>query len=826
MQTLTDAPATSDPRQGRRRPEDVARELGVELDRGLSSDEVATRRARYGPNALTRERTGVLERILRYFWGPIPWMIEAAAGLSLVLGDMSDFAIIVTMLLVNGAVGYWQESKAGNAIALLEKRLAPTARVLRDGSWSSVPAAELVPGDVVSLRLGNVVPADVVLAQGDGLSADESALTGESLPVDKQAGDAGYAGAIVKLGEMTAVVTATGDRSFFGRTAKLVAGAQTPSHFQRAVMKIGNFLIVVTLGLVALILALALVRHSPFLRALQFTLILAVAAIPVALPAVLSVTMAIGAERLARLKAIVSRLVSIEELAGVDVLCADKTGTLTQNRLTLGAPLPLPGASADELMDAAINACNRRDPDPIDEAVLAQAAAASAPPGTQVLAFTPFDPVHKRTEALLRRGARTLRVSKGAPQVILDLAGAGPRLRAEMERRVDELAARGDRAVAVASRDGDAPWRVLGLLSIYDPPREDSARTIRTVQDMGVQVKMVTGDHDAIARRIGGELGLGTDILSAQDAFAGGDGDVARRIEAASGVARVFPEHKFRIVRALQADGDHIVGMTGDGVNDAPALKQANVGIAVSGATDAARAAADLVLTAPGLSVIAQAIGEARRIFGRMTSYATYRIAETTRVLLFMTLAIAVFDFYPVTAVMIVLLAILNDLPIMMIAFDRVTPSPAPVRWEMRHVLSVATALGVLGLLETFLLFWFVDAHLGLPRASTQTILFLKLLIAGHLTIYVTRNPGWFWERPWPDWKLLVACEGTQVAGTLLAVYGWLVHPIGWGWALAVWAYALAWLPLESAVARAVRRWITQGRIRSGPASDLRVMRS
>ena len=792
-----------------RSPAAVAQQLGTDLAQGLAGAAVAARQARDGANALEEKSVGPWERALRFFWGPIPWMIEAAAVLSLVLGDWTDFAIIATMLLVNAGVGWWQEAKADDAIAMLRQRLAPTARVLRGGQWSTIPAAQLVAGDVVALRLGNIVPADVVLAQGDYLSTDESALTGESLPVEKKVGDAAYSGSIVKLGEMTAIVTAIGARTFFGRTAQLVASAQTRSHFQRAVMRIGDFLILGTLGLVALIVVLALFRHDAFLQTLKFALILTVAAIPVALPAVLSVTMAVGAERLAKLKAIVARLVAIEELAGMDVLCADKTGTLTQNKLTVGDPLPAAGVDAADLLAAAALASNRRDPDAIDAAVLAKAGE-RATEGWEAVSFTPFDPVHKRTEAEVRRDGATVRVAKGAPQVILDLVAPDGAARAAVEQQVDTLAAQGDRAIAVARTDGGSgaggAWHYLGLLSIFDPPREDSAQTVRATRDLGVQVKMITGDHEAIARKIGGELGLGTNILSAQAAFDGSDGDIVQRIERATGVARVFPEHKFRIVKALQDEAGHIVGMTGDGVNDAPALKQADVGIAVSGATDAARAAADLVLTAPGLTVITAAIEEARRIFERMTSYATYRIAETIRVLLFMALAIVVFDFYPVTAVMIVLLAILNDFPIMMIAYDHVTVARRPVRWNMQRVLTVASVLGVIGVVETFVLFWFVDDYLKLPRELTQSILFLKLLIAGHLTIYVTRQQGWFWQRPWPGLRLFATCEATQVLGTLVAVYGLFMQPIGWRWALAVWAYALVWLPLESAAAVAVRR--------------------
>ncbi|HUY68766.1 MAG TPA: plasma-membrane proton-efflux P-type ATPase [Alphaproteobacteria bacterium] len=789
-------------------------EAATDPGQGLSSAEAARRLAQCGPNALPEKRVNPWLRFLRFFWGPIAWMIEIAAGLSFFLGDWADFGIIATMLLANAGVGFWQEYKADNAIQLLKQRLAPTARVLRDGQWKDLPARDLVPGDVIALAIGNIVPADAKLTQGDYLSLDESALTGESLPVDKKTGDGIYSGAVVKLGAMQALVAKTGAGTYFGKTARLVQSAGAKSHFQQAVLHIGDFLILSALVLVGVIFGVAIMRHESFLKTLQFALILTVAAIPAAMPAVLSVTMAVGAEKLARLKAIVSRLVAIEELAGVDVLCVDKTGTLTKNELTLGDALPAPGIAAKDLIAAAALACNTTQPDAIDKAVLTSASGLSI---HTLKDFIPFDPVRKRTEAVIEQDGKSFRVSKGAPQAILDLATPDEAARKAVEAQVDDLAARGYRALGAARTDEAGKWCFLGLLPIFDPPREDSAATIHTAQEMGISVKMVTGDHEAIARQIAQKLGLGSTILAADKVFGDGiDGAIAARVQEAGGIARVFPEHKFKIVRALQTDG-HIVGMTGDGVNDAPALKQADVGIAVSGATDAARAAADLVLTAPGLSVIATAIEEARRIFERMTSYATYRIAETIRVLVFMTLAILAYNFYPVTAVMIVLLALFNDFPIMMIAYDNAPIAPRPVRWNMRKVLGVAAALGLAGVVESFLLFWFADRILKLPRDTIQTLIFLKLLVAGHLTIYATRSRRWFFSRPWPNWRLVVTSETTQVIGTLAAVYGVFVHPISWAYALLVWAYALLWLPLESAIAIGVRRLLNAGN--GNPAS-------
>jgi H+-transporting ATPase len=779
--------------------EETIKRFDADPHTGLSSEEAAQRLEQYGENVLAEQKVSTLRKIFSYFWGPIPWMIEVAAILSGVLERWDDFAIIVTMLVLNAGVGFWQEHKADNAIALLKQKLALKARVLRDGSWHEVAAAKLVPGDMVRLKLGDIVPADARLHEGDYLNIDQSALTGESLPVTMNAGDTAYSGSIIKQGEMTGVVTATGANTYFGKTAGLVEQAGNVSHFQRAVLKIGNFLILTTLVLVALIIMVAMFRHESLTETLLFALILTVAAIPVALPAVLSVTLAVGAEKLARMKAIVSRLVSIEELAGMDVLCSDKTGTLTQNRLSLGDPVLFGQTDREAVILAAALTCEQDNGDAIDTAIL------NALPDRERLKdyhlehFQPFDPVGKMSRAKLTKKDKQLEVAKGAPQVILKLTNAPSDVAQKAQQELDALAAKGYRTLGVARCNGDGQWRFLGLLPLFDPPREDSAATIDETRNMGVNVKMVTGDHIAIAKQIAGQLHLGQGIVAAEDAFDGGSERDKALVESADGFAQVFPEHKFEIVKTLQSQS-HIVGMTGDGVNDAPALKQADVGIAVSGATDAARAAADLVLTAPGLSVITAAMEEARRIFERMNSYSIYRITETIRVLLFMTLSILVFNFYPVTAVMIVLLALLNDFPIMMIAYDNAKVAPRPLSWNMRTVISIASLLGVLGVVESFLLFYIAEEYMHLPRDTIQTLIFLKLLVAGHLTIYLTRNTGLIWDRPWPSLKLFLTTETTQVFGTLAAVYGWFVEPIGWGYALMVWGYALAWFIVESPI--------------------------
>jgi len=781
---------------------EVEQRLGSSPD-GLSQAEATKRLVQYGPNEIAAHPANPLLKLLTYFWGPIPWMIEGAVVLSAVARHWPDFCIILVLLVSNALVGFWEERQAGNAIEALKAELAINARVRRDGVWVTPPARELVPGDVIRLRTGDIVPADARLLDGDPVHVDQSALTGESLPVTRKAGDAVFSGSILRQGESGALVYATGADTYFGETAELVQGAETVSHFQRAVLRIGNSLIVLAAALVTVIIAVSVVRGDPILTTLQFALVLTVAAIPVAMPTVLSVTMAVGARLLAKKKAIVSRLVAIEELAGVDVLCADKTGTLTQNRLTLGAPFTVHGVDAAQVIVDAALASRADNDDPIDRAVLGGLPDEDALQGCVVTHFQPFDPVHKRTEATVRASDGTgFTVSKGAPQVILALAAPPGPVKSAVDTAVDDFAARGFRSLGVARADGDGDWRFLGVLPLFDPPRDDAETTIATAHQMGVSVKMVTGDALAIAKETAKTVGLGSDILDAS-----GLGDVehaetpamAASIESADGFAQVFPEHKFHIVDVLQQRG-HIVGMTGDGVNDAPALKKADCGIAVSGATDAARAAADIVLTTPGLSVIIDAVKESRKIFQRMTSYAIYRIAETLRVLLFMTLAILVFNFYPVTAVMIVMIALLNDAAILSIAYDNVRYRNEPEAWNMRLVLGISTVLGVIGVISAFGLFYLGDRVFHLDRAHVQTLMYLKLSVAGHLTIFLTRTRGPFWSRPRPARILFVAVLGTQAIATLIAVYGVFMTPLGWGWAAFVWGYALIWFLVNDRV--------------------------
>lgn len=840
-------------------------EFEVQPTQGLNSSTVARRLAEYGYNEIKEKAETLFHRIFRRFWGPIPWMIEVAAILSAVVQKWEDFIIILIMLVINAGLDFFQEHRALNALKTLKAKMDRQVTVLREGEFKRIPARELVPGDIIKLKIGDIVPADVQLISGDYLLIDQAALTGESLPVSRKINEVAYANTIIKQGEMQALVVNTGSHTRFSSVVTLVATAQMEerSHFQKAVIQIGNFLILITIALVLLIIMVAIFRNEDFIEIARFSLVLTVAAIPVALPAVLSVTMAVGALNMARKQAIVSKLTAIEELAGVDVFCSDKTGTLTANRMQVADPVVLDGHSETELFLTAALASRLENNDPIEMPIFHYID--EKLPGINLADyrqthFVPFDPVSKRTEADIEKDNQHFTAVKGAAQVLVRMAEL-PDDRAEnIYQMVEQLAGRGYRTLAVGKKTEDKALVLIGLIPLYDPPREDSRQVIADMRKYGVRVKMVTGDQVAIAKEVGRLLGLEGETIRSHQLTGSGSQELlalsaamsaaiyeklnegvsraeARKfadsviekvmqmydtrlidrefihthesaivamIEDVDLFAEVVPEDKYRIVDTLQKGG-HIVAMTGDGVNDAPALKKADCGFAVSNATDAARAAADIILTAPGLSVINGAIKQARITFERMKSYSIFRIAETIRIILFMTLAIVVFNFYPITALMIIILALLNDIPILAIASDHTKVDNKPVRWNMPEILTVSSILGITGVLSSFLLFYIL-MKMGYSTEMIQSLFFAKLVIAGHGTIYNTRIDDWFWKKPYPSWLLFNATFSTRILGTLIAVYGIFITPIGWELAMWMWAYALAWFVFNDAIKVATYR--------------------
>ena len=833
--------------------EETINSLEVHVEQGLTDTEAVKRIEQYGHNEIKEEEETIWQRLCRRFWGPIPWMIETAALLSAIVQKWEDFGIIMVMLLVNAGLDFFQEHRALNALKALKAGMAHEVTVLRNAIFKRIPARELVPGDIIKLRIGDIIPADVKLLSGDYLLIDQAALTGESLPVSSKINDIAFANTIVKQGEMLAVVINTGANTHFASVVSLVSRAQLKerSHFQKMVIQIGNFLILMTIAIVLLIIMVALFRHEPFLEIARFAMVLTVAAIPVALPAVLSVTMAVGAVNLARRKAIVSKLTAIEELAGVDIFCSDKTGTLTENKMQVADPIVLDGYRMTELFQVAALASKIENNDPIELPIFQYIddhfPDIDLSPYHQSH-FIPFDPVRKRTEVDIEQGEIKFTAVKGAAQVLIEMSALSDEEAQRISESVNQLASKGYRTLVVGRKMNNEPLKLIGLIPFYDPPRTDSREVINEMRDSGVRVKMVTGDHVAIAKEVGRLMGLegeairshqltgsgSQELLALASAMAAAiyeqlkndithneakhfadevmkkvsqlydtrlldrefihthESAIIEMIEDVALFAEVVPEDKYRIVDTLQKGG-HIVAMTGDGVNDAPALKKADCGFAVSNATDAARAAADIILTAPGLSVINEAIRQARLTFERMKSYAMFRIAETIRIILFIALSIIVFNFYPVTAVMIIMLALLNDLPIMAIAYDNAKIDKYPVRWDMREILTISTTLGITGVVSSFLLFYLLEQQ-QLPVAMIQAMMFIKLNVAGHSTIYVTRGGRrHFWQKPFPSIKLISAAFSTLIVATIIAVYGLFMEPIGWKYAIFMWAYAATW---------------------------------
>jgi H+-transporting ATPase len=738
---------------------------------GLSSLEAAALLQQHGPNAVAEARPRRVRMLLGNFWGLIPGMLELATLIDLILGRWVEAGVIGALLVFNAVISFLHEGRAQQTLALLRQRLTVNARVRRDGHWQVLAAAGIVPGDLVRLRVGDVVPADIRLTDGV-ISVDQSVLTGESLPVEDHLGSTAYSGALVSRGEATGVVTATGARTYFGKTAELVGAANAPPRTERLILKIARYL-----GTLVMVLAVGawvgmVIQGTPLAEMLPFGLLLLMSSVPVALPAMFSLSAALGARALADNGILVTRLSAIEDAASMDVLCLDKTGTITENRLTLEKVEPSVSITADEVLRFAALASDEATQDPIDLAILSAAhdrglIVASA----QRLGFVPFDPSTKRSEVSIHQGDQLLRVVKGAPATVAELAEVPWKAIAE---QVARLSANGARVLAVASGIG-SNLRLAGLIALGDPPRSDSAALIAELRDRGVRVLLVTGDGEATARAIAAKVGITGEIAPAGTLRKDIDPEAAARFAV---FARVFPQDKFFLVQALQKAG-HVVGMTGDGVNDAPALKQAHVGMAVASATDVAKAAASLVLTRPGIAEIVAAIDGSRRIFQRMRTYVLTMTARKLSTPTLISLGVILLGVFVLNPVLIVLLAFTRDFATMSISTDRVLSSPEPDRWDVRSLAMSGLSLGSLLLASSTAVYWVTTNVLQLSLAETQTVIFLWLTaVDGQVTIYLNRARGFFWSKPYPGRWVVVATLLVVGAAVLMATQGWLMAPL------------------------------------------------
>jgi H+-transporting ATPase len=724
--------------------------------------------AEFGPNTVADEAPPRWRTYLAKFWAPIPWMLELAIVLQAGCGEYVEAAVIIGLLFFNATLGFVQEGRASAALAALNKRLAPTALVRRDGAWVRCPASELVPGDAIRLALGALVPADARLVSGS-VMVDQSMITGESVPVDAGPGSGVYAGSLVRRGQAIAEVTATGSKTYFGRAAELVRIAHAGSTEQAAIFGATRNLVLVNGTVAVLIIAYAFTLALPSADLISLALTALLATIPVALPATFTLSAAVGAQALARQGVLLTRLSAAHEAAALDVLCADKTGTLTRNALEVIDVCAMPGFDRERVLALAALASSEADQDPIDATIRAATAGATGRAATERLVrFVPFDPATKTAEAsALDCDGHELRISKGAFEVI---AGAAE-VPADARRIVDDLARDGNRVIAVAAGHPSS-LRLAGLIALSDPPREDSARLVATLRDMGVRTLMVTGDSAVTAAAIAHNVGI-----------AGGVCPPERLADDSStdefGVfARVIPEEKFQLVKALQSHG-HVVGMCGDGANDAPALRQAQIGIAVSTATDVAKAAAGMVMTEPGLAGIVFAVREGRIGFQRLLTYTFNMLVKKIEIVLFLAIGLGLTGHAVMTPVLMVLMLMTNDFLAMSLTADRASPAPSPSRWRMQNITGAAIVLGACKLGFSLTVLAIGKYRLGLDPGKLQTLAFVTLVFGAQAVLYVVRERRRMWSSRPSNWVQAASAADIAIV-SVLALSGILMEPLPW----------------------------------------------
>ena len=788
--------------------------LHVNSDSGLTRAEVDVRRKQHGYNEVAIEKGHPVLTFLRKFWGISAWMLELIMLLSAVLGKYSDLAVVSALLVINAVLSFVQERRAAGVVETLRKRLQIGARVRRDSSWRVVPARELVPGDIVRVRPGDIIPADLKLLTG-ALTVDQSALTGESKDADKKPGEVLSSGSIVRRGEANGVVMLTGANTYFGRTTELVQQARPKLHIEAVVSKLVRWLFVIVGALLGVVVTLSVIRGAPLLEMAPLMLVLLMSAVPVALPVMFTVSMAVGSRELAKRGVLVTRLSAAEDAATMDVLCVDKTGTITMNQLAVTGVIPLEHATEADVLFAGALASQEANQDPIDLAFLAAAKGRHVfdhLPNVTPISFAPFDAKTRRTEAVVEQNGQRLRVMKGAVRTIAESCGLQAPAIEELEARVNESATKGYRTLAVARGPETGAPALIGLVSLYDPPRPDAKELIAALQDRGVAVKMLTGDALPVASEIARGVGL-DDIKRMADLKAEiaqtGSNEKLDLFAGADGFAEVFPEDKYIVVQHLQAAG-HVTGMTGDGVNDAPALRQAEVGIAVSTATDVAKGAASVVLTEPGLTNIVELVEQGRTIYQRILTWIINKISRTILKAAFVAVAYVVTGKFAVSALAMLLLTFMTDFAKISLATDNVRPSRKPETWNIGGFIIVSVALGVAMVAETLFFLWIGWSNFGLATSDTTlyTFSFLMLLYFAVFSVVSARERSWFWATL-PSKTFLAAVAADVIAGTVLTLVGLPgFTPLPWWQTLALFVYAMvSCLILNDALKVAMIKW-------------------
>jgi plasma-membrane proton-efflux P-type ATPase len=787
--------------------------LNVNPDTGLTKAEADARRKEHGYNEVAEKKGHPVLKFLGKFWGISAWMLELIIVLSAVLGKYSDIVVVSALLIINAVLSFMQERRAAGVVEALRKRLQVSARVRRDSTWQVIPARELVPGDIVRVRPGDIIPADVKLLTG-ALTVDQSALTGESKDADKKPGEVLSSGSVVRRGEGDGVVMLTGAKTYFGRTTELVQEARPKLHIEAVVTKVVRWLFVIVGALLCVVVVLSLIRGAPLIEMVPLMLVLLMSAVPVALPVMFTVSMAVGSKELAKRGVLVTRLSAAEDAATMDVLCVDKTGTITMNQLAVTGVIPLEHATEADVLFAGAVASQEANQDPIDLAFLAAAKERhifdNLPKVTPV-SFAPFDAKNRRTEAVVEQNGQRLRVMKGAVRTVAEACGLQPPAVEALDARVSESAAKGYRTLAVArGPETDAPV-LLGLVSLYDPPRPDAKQLIAELLDLGVPVKMLTGDALPVASEIGKGVGLPNirRVSDLKEAGAQAGNKAVDLLAGADGFAEVYPEDKYIVVQHLQAAG-HVTGMTGDGVNDAPALRQAEVGIAVSTATDVAKSAASVVLTEAGLTNIVALVEQGRTIYQRILTWIINKISRTILKAAFVAIAFVVTGKFVVSAFAMLLLVFMTDFAKISLATDNVRPSKKPETWNIGGFITVSVVLGVAMVVETLLLLWIGWSHFDLATNNNAlyTFSFLLLLYFAVFSVVSARERRWFWATL-PSKTFLSALVADAVVGTVLTYVGLPgLMPLPWWQTLGVFVYAMvACLVLNDALKVAMIKW-------------------